>query len=184
MAETAPEPVVKFFVAVLAASDAAFTMALDHLRTAFGEIDFIGPPRPFDVTDYYVAEMGTNLVRRLVAFSELCSPERLSDAKLECNAIETRLAHDSRRVANLDIGYLDHNKLVLASVKGAGQKIYLSRGVYADLAARFKSGRYQPFEWTFPDFRDGRYDDELAELRRRFLEQRKTSHGDGGRSQG
>ena len=72
---------------------------------------------------------------------------------------------------NLDIGYLDHNKIVLASVKYAGQKIHLGDGIYADLIARYRGGRYQPFEWTVPDFRDGRYDGELAQIRRTYLNQ-------------
>jgi hypothetical protein len=43
--------------------------------------------------------------------------------------------------------------------------------VYADLIARYRAGRYQPFEWTFPDFRDGRYDQELSTIRRTYLAQ-------------
>jgi hypothetical protein len=75
---------------------------------------------------------------------------------------------------NLDSGYLDHNKIVLASAKGLGQKIDIAQGIYADLVARYRQGHYQPFEWSFPDFKDGRYDSELAEIRRRYLQQLRT----------
>ena len=140
----------------------------------WGPIDFTGPDHVFDATDYYDTEMGSDLQRRLVGFERLVSPEILAEAKLECNQIELDLSVDDRRRVNLDIGYLDHNKIVLASLKPAGQKIYLTRGIYADLIARYRGGRYCPFEWTFPDFRDGRYDPELTALRQRLLDQRRT----------
>jgi hypothetical protein len=62
----------------------------------------------------------------------------------------------------------------LADVKAAGQKIYLANGIYADLVARYADGRYQPFSWTFPDFKDGRYDEELGLLRKAYLAQIKS----------
>ena len=64
---------------------------------------------------------------------------------------------------------------MLASLKPAGQKIYLGSGVYADLVGRYAGSRYRPFEWTFPDFRDGRHDAELAVLRRLYLRQRRAA---------
>ncbi len=137
----------------------------------WGPIDFTGPDHPFDATDSYRDEMGERLCRRLVAFSDLVPPETLADAKRRCNALEAELADGGRRRVNLDVGYLDHNKLVLASVKPAGQKIHLGSGFYAELVARWKAGRYQPFEWAFPDFMDGRYDPELTTIRERYLEQ-------------
>lgn len=168
-----PEP-VKYFVAVLWAEAGVWPEARLRLSERFGAIDFEGPDRAFDLTDYYAAEMGPNLHRRLIGFAPLAAPDELPSAKLACIAMEATLAGPNGRRVNLDIGYLDHNKVVLASVKPAGQKIYLSAGIYADLVGRYAEGRYRPFAWTFPDFKDGRYDTELADLRGRYLEQIKA----------
>ena len=173
MAEPQPVAPVKLLVAVLWAEAPALAAAEAVLCRDWGAIDFRGPDRPFNATDYYASEMGAALQRRLISFARLVPPESLRQAKLRCNAIEEELAGGSGRRVNLDIGYLDHNKVVLASLKYAGQKIHLGDGVYADLIARYKEGRYQPFEWTFPDFRDGRYDEELGRIRRRYLDQRR-----------
>lgn len=170
-----PEAVtpVKLLVAILWADAEALQAAVEELQSVWGPLDFTGADRPFDRTDYYAEEMGAGLQRRLVTFAGLVPSENLRPAKLRCNEIEDRLSAAHGRRVNLDIGYLDHNKIVLASLKYAGQKIHLGDGVYADLIARYKHGRYQPFEWTFPDFRDGRYDGELAQIRSAYLQQLK-----------
>jgi hypothetical protein len=162
---------VKLFVAMLWARSDSLQRALADLRGCWGEIDFTSEDYPFDATDYYEPEMGGDLRRRLVSFFRLAPPDSLGHAKHVCNAIEDRLAGEKGRVVNLDVGYLDHNKIVLASFKGAGQKIYLGNGVWADFVARYRKGRYCPFEWTFPDFRDGRYDQELLKIRQIYLKQ-------------
>ena len=105
------------------------------------------------------------------AHLKLQLPTFLVEMKIRCNQMEQQLSIDGKRTVNLDAGYLDHNKVVLASAKEAGQKIYLDRGIYADLAGRYKSGKYQPFEWSFPDFRDGRYDQELLAIRKKCMVQ-------------
>jgi hypothetical protein len=169
---SAPEP-VKYFVALLWADAAVLPDTSARLVEQFGSIDFEGPDRAFDLTNYYENEMGANLHRRLLAFATLRSPEEIAQAKRTCIEIEASLTGPKGRRVNLDVGYLDHNKIVLASVKAAGQKIYLRDGIYADLVARYAQGRYQPFAWTFPDFKDGRYDAELAELRLLYMKQRK-----------
>ncbi len=175
MAKTAPVERVKLLVAILWSSGDALRAALAELSGKWGEIDFLGPDHPFDATRYYESEMGSGLMRRLISFLLLVQPESIRDAKLTCNDIEERLATAQGRLVNLDIGYLDHNKVVLASAKYAGQKIHLGEGIYADLVMRFREGRYQPFEWTFPDFRDGRYNDELAQIRRTYMSQLRDS---------
>lgn len=165
-----PDP-VKLFIAILWGDHDALAQTLHHLRDLWGELDFTGRDQLFDCTHYYDEEMGAPLWRRLIAFELLVPPENLPRAKLTCNALEDGLAHERRRKVNLDVGYLDHNKIVLASCKNAGQKIYLGEGIYADLVGRWQQGRYQPFAWTFPDFREGRYDAELNVIRQTYLSQ-------------
>jgi hypothetical protein len=175
MAAPQPVPPVKLIVAVLWARSTTLGYAIDLMIERWGEIDFQGEDHPFDVTNYYTAEMGANLKRRLLSFTELVPPEGIKLAKLACNTIEDNLRNERGREVNLDIGYLDHNKIVLASCKYAGQKIPLGDGVHADLIARYAKGKYQPFEWTFPDFKTDRYDAELNAIRQRYLEQLRRS---------
>jgi hypothetical protein len=162
---------VKLFVAVLYKDVQWLNHARDQFITLWGTIDYEGMDHVFDVTDYYESEMGTLLLRRLVSFEKLVDPMIIVDMKIACNAIENRLAENGKRRINCDAGYLDHNKVLLASAKEAGQKVYLGKGIYADLAGRYKAGKYQPFEWSFPDFKDGRYEKELLEIRAKYLTQ-------------
>jgi hypothetical protein len=163
---------VKLLVGILWSQPGPLQDATEKLVQAWGAIDYTGADHRFDSTDYYEGEMGAGLQRRIVSFRRLAPPDILIGAKHTCNEIEDWLAGPTGRLVNLDVGYLDHNKIVLASFKGAGQKIYLKDGVWADMVARYRAGRYLPFEWTFPDFRDGRYDRELLEIRRLYLNQR------------
>ncbi len=162
---------VKLIVAVLWSDAPALELALVRLEERWGSLDFSGGDHIFDATHYYDGEMGPGLRRRIISFNRLVPPESIREAKLVCNEIEEDLAAGGGRRVNLDIGYIDHNKVVLASAKYAGQKIHLGDGIYADMIARYRAGKYQPFEWTFPDFRDGRYDRELAEIRSTYLDQ-------------
>ena len=72
---------------------------------------------------------------------------------------------------NLDVGYFDIHKIVLASCKYDAQKVHLGKGIYADIVARYSQGEYHPYEWTFPDFRERRYDRDLLEIRRLYKSQ-------------
>jgi len=162
---------LKYFIAVLYHCAESLAAARSEIEKQWGKIDYEGSDHEFDVTNYYEPEMSTPLYRRILALHSLLNPTMLAEMKIACNNIEDRLAIDGKRTVNLDAGYLDHNKVLLASAKEAGQKIYLDKGIYADLAGRWKAGRYQPFEWSFPDFKDGRYDAELAAIRQLYLTQ-------------
>ena len=174
MARPQPAEPVKLFVALLWSDESVLAHAVERMLSQWGEIDFAGPDHPFDITRYYETEMGRDIRRRLVSFRELAASESIREAKLISNDIEDALALREGRKVNLDIGYLDHGKVVLASAKSAGQKIHLGSGIYADMILRYRDGRYLPFEWTFPDFRDGRYDQELRAIRHKYLSQLKA----------
>ncbi len=170
MREPANAPPVKLLVAALWRDAEALRQAYIRMTAAWGPIDFEGPDRPFDATDYYDDEMGRDLVRRIIGFARLISPEDIAAIKLEACTIEQTLAREGARTVNLDAGYLDANKLVLASLKQGPQKVYLGRGIWADLVALYRKGKFLTFEWTFADFKDGRYDRDLLHIREKYKE--------------
>ncbi len=159
-----PEP-VKLFSAILWRDREALQESILKLEERLGKVDFEGRDHVFEFTDYYEAEMGQGLLRRLVSFEPLVQPERLVEAKLASNDVEEVLRGAAGRRVNIDTGYLDLHKVVLASGKYGPQKIHLGMGVYADMILRYSKGLFHSFEWTFLDFRDGTYDKELLQIR-------------------
>ncbi len=173
MAQPCDPPAVKVICAMLASRAAWLDEAAEALVGAFGPLDAAGETMDFDFTHYYDAQMGTPLLRRLVSFAGTAEPGCLADAKHLTNAIEAGFADripDVPRPVNLDVGYVQSPKLVLASMKDFAHRIYLGRGVYAEVTLLFRQGRWHPLEWTFPDYRSGRYDDFLSAARRRLLD--------------
>lgn len=164
---------VKLIIAILWTKESNLDVTFQKIKELWGDIDFEGKSYNFDVTEYYENEMGKNLKRKIVSFKNLVSPDILVEGKIKCNTIEKELSEKGCRKVNLDIGYLEHNKVVLASVKYGGQKIYLDKGIYADMILKYGKGIYNPFDWTFMDFKDGRYNDELIKIREIYLNQKK-----------
>lgn len=166
-------PLAKYFVAVLYSESAAFDTALAECEDLFGPVDYQSERFPFSVTDYYENEMGPNLVRQFMSFEKLAEAGELGKFKALTNTIETTLAQNDKRVVNLDIGYLDFDKVVLASAKYNWQKIYISDGFYADLTLYYRKGSWHSFEWSFPDFKLPTYYSALVEIRNRYKNQMK-----------
>ncbi|MBY0585530.1 DUF4416 family protein [bacterium] len=171
MAEPVAVLPVKRIVAILWSDESILSLAHERLTHLFGPIDFVGTDHLFDATTFYDAEMGAPIHRRLISHQTLSHPESIVADKEATNQIETSLRQQGDRKVNLDIGYLDLHKVVLASMKPAGQKIHLARGVYADLTFRFARRGYQPLEWTFLDLRDGRYQEDFLAIRAIYREQ-------------
>jgi len=170
MADVSEAPVVKLICGMISSRGKLFDAAAEELARAFGPIDHTSEVMGFDFTHYYDDEMGTPLYRRFVSFAEPVAPDVLAEAKLRTNAMEAdfarRLAGPPKRPINLDPGYVEPSKLVLASMKNFSHRIYLARGVYADLTLMYRHGRWEPLGWTFPDYASGRYDEFLTAARR------------------
>jgi hypothetical protein len=157
---------VKLLAAVLAGRGFDLEAHLfPMLEERFGRIDHRGAAHPFDRTDYYEDEMGPSLDRLIVSFEPLCEATDIVQVKLDTAAIEEDLADGGARRVNVDPGYMDYCKIVLASFKEGPQKIYLGRGVYADPILVFFEGEFGPLPWTFPDFKSGMYREDFRKIR-------------------
>ena len=174
MRPSAPDP-VKLFVGALISDEEIFDRTVEMLTQAYGPVDFRSEPIAFDVTDYYQDEMGGLIRRIFLSFHELIDPGRLAEIKLKTNRIEDESAVDGRRKVNLDPGYMDVCKVVLASAKYNGQKIYLGDGIYADPTLHYEKGHFHPYPWSFPDFKTGQYEKIFLKIRELYKAAKKAS---------
>ena len=117
------DPLVKRIVGILYPSDSGnrwFDWTMEKLRQIWGEPHIMGLPVPFTTTDYY-RNIAPSLVRRFAAFAELVPAGGLPEWKRASIAIEA----ESRRprIVNVDPGYVDGARLVLASTKDHAHRV-------------------------------------------------------------
>ncbi len=151
---TSPLP-VKPIIGVLTAFPLMLPAVYKELTHRFGRIDFTSALLPFTSTNYYQAEMGNGLQRQFISFEDLIDAGTLAQMKQFTNQVEQAFALEdtqNRRV-NLDAGYVSEAKLVLASTKDHAHRIYLCNGIYAEITLRFQRKTFQPWEWSYPDYR-------------------------------
>ncbi|MHB1033786.1 MAG: DUF4416 family protein [Pirellulales bacterium] len=123
----------------------------------------------FVETDYYEPAMGPGLKKTFLAFQRLADPGELADWKLQTNAWEAAYAqeggHPVPRPLNLDPGYLTLGKFILASTKDHVHRIYLARGIFAEVTLAYQHHGWRPGPMTFPDFRRADYQEFLTRCR-------------------
>jgi hypothetical protein len=147
-----PQP-VKLLIGLLAKTPLLLGQATERLQDAFGAIDATSEPVPFVHTRYYAKELGDNPWRQFLTFLPLVDPGELAAIKLRTNAIELEWAENGLRQVNIDPGYIALGKLVLATTKDYWHRVYLGRGIYAEVTLPFRGGAFQPQEWTYADYR-------------------------------
>ncbi len=169
MGETQRPRPVNLVCAVLAGKKQWLRKARDRLERSFGPVDLESPTWPFEHTDYYTDEMGEELLRRIFSFKELIAPDNLVAAKHTTNRLEKEIAEEVAggppRPVNLDAGYVSLSKLVLATTKDYTHRVYLGGGIYAECTLRWRGGAFQPWEWTYPDYRTEEYREFFARVR-------------------
>jgi hypothetical protein len=161
MGTAKPPEAVKLFVGLISSQPSLFEEAAKALSGFFGPIETKSPLYPWNHTDYYREELGRDLMRQFLFFQEPITPERLSEIKEKTNAMEQcwvrRMGTDLKRQINLDPGYIAPSKVVLATTKDFAHRIYLSRGIYAEVTLIYRGNSFQPLPYTYPDFRTEEY---------------------------
>ncbi len=164
-----PKP-AKLFAALLSSETDLLATVEKELSELYGLVDARSDALPWTVSDYYTPEMGSNLLRQFLAFARPISPEALPEIKLQTQDIERRhrAAAGGRRI-NIDPGYVDAGKVVLASTKGAGHRIYLREGIYAEITLLYHSGAFEQFVYTYADYLWPQTTAFLTDARARYL---------------
>lgn len=151
--------------------------AIASLKGRYGAIDFISPAIDFDYTDYYYQEMGRPLKRIFISFKRLVRQERLAQIKLYTNKLEQRFSKQRKRGINIDPGILTLAKLILATTKDNVHRMYLGKGIFAEITLHYEQGGFKPWSWTYPDYQTIRYREIFNTIRGLYQEQVKEKHG-------
>ncbi|HVS37358.1 MAG TPA: DUF4416 family protein [Gemmataceae bacterium] len=179
MAEARPPVPVLLVAAVFSRHADALCWARGRLEEAYGPVERVSTPFVFNQTDYYAAAMGTDLRKQFLVFRDLLLPDRLAAIKLHANALEQELAGADRypeeRPVNIDPGYLNLGKFVLATTKDQAHRVYLGQGVYAEVTLRFQAGAFVPWPWTYADYRQPAVLEFLRDARASYHDRLRTA---------
>ena len=156
-------------IAGLIAKEEHFNEAEARLKRRFSEIDFRSSSIAFNYTDYYKEEFGPALSRKFISFKKLIRADNLAQIKIITNKLEKKLSRCGRRRVNIDPGYIDESKLVLATHKDFSHRIYLKKGIFAEVTLCFQDKSFRPWPWTYPDYRTAEYIDIFNKIRELYI---------------
>ena len=165
-----PEP-VKLISSLFSPEKELIDTVVEELSKDFGLVDWISPELLFDRTQYYAREMGWPLHRRFISFSQLVPADHLVEIKLKTNGIEDHHRLEGNRLVNIDPGIISPERLILATGKNYVHRVYLSKGIYADLTLIFQKGSFRPVKWTYPDYATPTIIGFFNKIREKYMEQ-------------
>lgn len=143
---------------------------INALTEEFGTVDYKSTILPFTYTSYYDKEMGGDIERFFLSFEKLISPDELSDVKIHTNYLEKffsiqEAGKGSMRKVNFDPGLINLSHLILASTKDNVHRIPLKDGIYGEVTLAYKGGGFEPYPWTYIDYKSPEYTKIFSEIR-------------------
>ncbi len=165
----------KLIVGVIYSDRELLDKALSILVSEFGEIEDASEEFSFskEFSDYYDEELGGEGLRRIYSFKKTVDPARQADIKIRTNEIEKELSVDGKRHINLDPGFINHGRLLLATTKKAGFRIPLKDGIYTEMTLYYARGAWQKLPWTYRDYQSERVQGFITKVRHKYLLERR-----------
>lgn len=145
------------FIGALFSDKRIFDGVLPSLKIKFGEILFQSTVHEWPYSNHYQKEMGTPIYRVFIFFEKIIDPSSIADIKLLTNELEESNSVEGKRMINLDPGYLTLAKVVLASTKNYSHRIYVGKGIYAELALLYKNQQFNSMPYTYNDYKEDIY---------------------------
>ncbi len=172
MAEPMIPSRAKLFIGILTSRDDLFEEARKIIENKYGEIDFATAKILFTHTSYY-SSLGKNIFKVLFSFKKLIKREDIVGIKLFTNKLEKKLSGKDKRLINIDPGYLTLSNVFLASCKDYFHRMYLTKGVFLENELKYVAKKFEPWEWTYPDYRKSEYMHFFYNVRRIYHNQLK-----------
>ena len=167
----------KLIIGVIYHEKEILDKALEILVSEFGEVEAVSEEFSFseEFSTYYDDEIGGEGFRRIYSFKETIDPSRQAEIKIRTNEIEAEFSKDGNRKINLDPGFINHGRLLLATTKATGFRIPLKDGIYTELTLFWARGGWQKLPWTYRDYQSERVQKFITEVRRTYLAKRREN---------
>lgn len=165
----------KMIIGVIYHEKEILDQALSILTAEFGEIEAVSEEFSFseEFSTYYDDEIGGEGFRRIYSFKDTVDPSRQAEIKIRTNEIEAELSDSGKRKINLDPGFINHGRLMLATTKETGFRVPLKDGIYTELTLFWARGGWQKFPWTYRDYQSEKVQKFITEVRRSYLAKRR-----------
>jgi len=162
---------VKLVVGLLSNQRGRFSRIKIMLEKRYGPVDFVSPLLDFNHTRYYESEFGPDLKRIFYSFKKPLKNKNLETVKLYCRKLESRFSIKNKRVVNIDPGYVTAGKLILFTTKNYSHRIFLGKGIFAEVTLKYEKGSFSAWPWTYPDYRTRDYINFFTEVRSLYMKQ-------------